>query len=165
MEGGNRRETAVAPQKKFRLRLRRLTWVDIAFLHFKAALAFMLYVPLLQSPSFLKGVTGMFFVIWLCVTVAGFLVSIFGLILGAQRESTRHTGFRWEMVGLWLILAGPAAFLGSQIGLWLTPGVKDPSGLAIMFPYLIIAAILARMAMIKAAMKTVLYRFPGEKND
>jgi hypothetical protein len=153
----------MAPVLGKKIRLRRLTKVDLAWLHFKAAIAFMLFVPLWQAPSFAASVTGYMLLAWGIVSAAGVIVSVVGLVLGAQNEQWRQKGFRIEMVGLWLLLAGPLTFMAVQIGLWATGGRW--TGLGIMFPYVIAASIGARMAMVRLSMKTVIYRFPGEEVD
>jgi hypothetical protein len=140
-----------------KVRLDRLTKIDLAWLHFKAALAYMLFVPLLQSPTFTQSVTGLVFLVWAIVSALGVLVSVVGLVLGAQREELRHKGFRIEMIGLWLLMAGPLAFLAVQVGLFFTGGRW--SGLGMMFPYVIAASIVARMMMVKASMRTRMFEF------
>lgn len=140
---------------------RLLTPVDYAFLHFKAALVIMLWSPMWQSPSIQSTLTGLMLTAWIFVTAAGFLVSIWGLVVGAQHTDRRMQGFRIEMAGLWLLMAGPLVFLAVQVGIWWTTGQNK--GLAIMFPYVVGAALLARIVMVKQAMRTTLYRFPGEE--
>lgn len=147
-----------------KIRLSRLTKVDRAFLLFKLVIAITLFVPLMQSPTFRASVTGVTLVAWIAVSVAGLVISAFGLLLGAQGPNTRQIGFRWELTGLWLLMCSPLAFSAVHIGLMVTPGGKA-SAVAIFFPMIVAAAINARRVMVKEATKTVLYRFPGEKLD
>lgn len=70
------------------------------------------------------------------------------------------------MTGLVLLMIGPAVFAAIQAGLWITTG--DSKAVAIGFCYVIMAAILARMVMVKGAAKsrTVIYRYTeGTEND
>lgn len=139
--------------------LRRLTRTDLAFLHFKAAIGIMLMLPLTQLGSVQNSLTTWFIVAWLVVTWLGFWVSVVGLILSAQQNETRRTGFRVEMTGLCLMLAGPLVFIGVMAGIWIDTG--QDKGTAIALCYVIASAILARMVMIKTAAKsrTVIYRY------
>ncbi|QDG90695.1 hypothetical protein [Pseudarthrobacter sp. NIBRBAC000502770] len=141
----------------------RLTRVDWAFLHFKAALGIMLMLPLTQLGSVKNTVTLWFIVVWLIVTWLGFGVSVVGLVLSAQQHETRRTGFRVEMTGLCLMLAGPLVFIGVQAGIWIDTG--QDKGVAIALCYVIASAIVARMVMIKTAAKsrTVIYRYLEKK--
>jgi hypothetical protein len=141
-----------------RVSLRRLTATDLAFLHFKAALGFMLFVPIFQSSSLKNQTTALFLWIWLAVTIIGLLVSVVGLVMGAQLDDMRRRGIRVEMTGLSLLLAGPLVFMAVQLGLFVTGGRS--SGLAVMFPYVVIAALLARMVMVATSAKVV-YRIRG----
>ena len=141
----------------------RLTRVDWAFLHFKAAIGLFLMFPLSQLGSVQNALTAWFIVAWLVVTTVGFWVSVVGLILSAQRHETRRTGFRVEMTGLCLIMAGPVVFMLVQAGIWVDTGADK--GTAIALCYVIASAILARMVMIKSAAKsrTVVYKFLESK--
>lgn len=146
-----------------KIKLGRLTRVDLAFLHFKVALAALLFGAYLQSPSFRGSIGGIMLLVWIVMCMAGLIVSVYGLLLGAQTETVRHKGFRWELVGLWLLLGGTAAFMLVQLGLALTPGAKNWSLVGIFFPWVISAAIMARMAMVRSAERTVLYTFPQKE--
>lgn len=143
--------------------LRRLTRVDLAFLHFKVALGIMLMLPLSQLGSVQYATSAPFIVAWLVVTWVGFSVSVVGLVLSAQRHETRRTGFRVEMTGLGLMLAGPLGFIGVMAGIWIDTG--QDKGTAIALCYVIASAILARMVMIKTAAKsrTVIFRYLEKK--
>lgn len=140
----------------------RLTRTDWAFLHFKASIGIMLMVPISQLESIKDATNQLFIVAWLGVTLLGFWISLVGLVLSAQRGSTRRRGFQVEMIGLILLLSGPVVFLLIQAGLWHTTG-RD-RGLAMMFCYVIASAILARMVMVKSAAKsrTVIFRYKEE---
>lgn len=143
----------------------RLTRVDWAFLHFKAAIGFMLMVPLSQLGSVKYATTQWFIVAWLVITILGFWISLVGLVMSAQENEMRRRGFSVEMTGLWLLLCGPLAFIAIQIGIWFTTG-RD-TGTAIALCYVIASAIAARMIMIKVAAKsrTVIYTFLEKKED
>lgn len=147
-----------------KVKLRRLTRVDIAYLHFKLALGIMLYIPLLQSPSLQAQTNGLFLTIWVAVTAVGLLVSLAGLVLGAQEGEPRRVGVAIELAGLTLLMAGPSVFMAVQIALLFVPGARV-SGLAIMFPYVICAALVCRMVMVKEAAKPVVYRIKGLDHD
>ena len=151
--------------KTFKSALVRLTRVDWAFLHFKAAIGIMLMVPLTQLGSIQNSLTTWFIVAWLVVTLAGFWISVVGLVLSAQQHETRRTGFRVEMTGLALMMAGPVVFILVQAGIWIDTGQNK--GTAIALCYVIASAILARMVMIKSAAKsrTVIYRYLEKKED
>jgi hypothetical protein len=138
---------------------RLLTATDRAFLHFKVALAVMLWSPMWQSPSMASTVTGALLMTWIAVTVIGFCVSVYGLLQSAQSVEQRVRGLRTELVGLYLLSAGPLVFLAVQTGLWLTGG--RVSGLAFMFPYVVLAAIFARITMVKAAQHTFVFKLPA----
>jgi hypothetical protein len=146
-----------------KVKLRRLTKTDVAYLHFKLALGVMLYLPLLQSPSLQAQTSGVFLSIWAAVTGAGLLVSLCGLVLGAQEGEPRRAGIAIELAGLTLLMAGPSVFMAVQIGLLLTGGRS--SGLAVMFPYVICAALVCRMVMVKDSAKPVVYRIKGLDTD
>lgn len=143
--------------------LRRLTRVDLAFLHFKAAIGIMLMLPLSQLGSVQNSLTTWFIVAWLIVTWIGFWTSVVGLVLSAQQHETRRRGFRVEMTGLCLMLAGPLVFIGVQAGIWIDTG--HDKGTAIALCYVIASAILARMVMIRSAAKsrTVIYTYLEKK--
>ncbi|WP_455833753.1 hypothetical protein [Pseudarthrobacter siccitolerans] len=151
--------------KTFTGALSRLTRVDWAFLHFKAAIGIMLMIPLSQLGSIQNATTAWFIVVWLVVTLLGFWVSVIGLVLSAQQHETRRRGFRVEMTGLCLMLAGPLVFIGVQAGIWIDTG--QDKGTAIALCYVIASAILARMVMIKSAAKsrTVIYRYLEKTED
>jgi len=149
--------------RDLRRALGRLTRVDLAFLHFKGAIGIMLMIPLSQLGSIQNSLTAWFIVAWLAVTLVGFWVSVVGLVMAAQQHETRRTGFRVEMTGLCLMLAGPVVFIAVQAGIWIDTG--QDRGTAIALCYVIASAILARMVMIKSAAKsrTVIYRYLEKK--
>lgn len=139
--------------------LRGLTRTDWAFVHFKAALGLLWVIPLVKSPA-VQGNTPLWFILaWMALFILGFLVSLVGLVMSAQTFQTRRNGFRVEMTGLVLLMSGPAIYMLVQAGVWITSGVDRST--AIVFGYIICAALLPRMVMIKAAAKsrTVIYRF------
>ena len=146
----------------------RLTRVDWAFLHFKAALGILLMIPLVQLPTLKDSVSITFLCVWATLTVIGFWVSVAGLVMSAQKFETRHRGFQVEMTGLFLLMAGPAVFGAINVGLW----IIDPDrsrAVAVGFAYVIMAAILARMVMVKGAAKsrTVIFKYtePEDSGD
>jgi uncharacterized membrane protein len=144
----------------------RLTRVDWAFVHFKAALGIMLMTPLVQLDSIKHSTTVWFLCIWATLTLIGFWVSVVGLVMSAQKYDTRHKGFAVEMTGLVLLMLGPAVFAAIQAGIWYETGQQK--AVAITFCYVIMAAIFARMVMVKGAAKsrTVIYRYTEEvEND
>jgi hypothetical protein len=134
--------------------LASLTPVDRAFIEFKASLGILLMVPLVQLPSIRDNTTVIFLVLWFAVTVIGFWVSIAGLLMsaGAQKYETKHKGFRTEIIGLWLLFAGPAVFAAIMAGLWVVSGQQR--AVAVMFAVVICLAIRARMVMVKSADRT-----------
>lgn len=146
-----------------KVKLRRLTLIDAAYLHFKLALGIMLFLPLLQNPTLQQQTTGLFLLAWVIVTGVGLVVSVFGLVLGAQDDDVRRAGVLIELVGLTLLMAGPLVFLAVQLGLWITTG--QTRALAVMFPYVICAALLCRMIMVHNLMKPVVYRIRGLDPD
>ncbi|MFF1382763.1 hypothetical protein ACFVWT_04275 [Arthrobacter sp. NPDC058288] len=148
---------------KLRHALGRLTRTDWAFLHFKAALGFLLMIPLVQLNSVRDNTNQVFITIWFGVTLLGFCVSAIGIVMSAQKYETRRNGFRWEMAGLWLLLSGPLVFILLQAGLWITTGQQRIVTIALC--YVIAAAILARMVMVKSAAKsrTVIFRYLDEE--
>lgn len=144
----------------------QLTRVDLAFIHFKFALAVLLMTPLMQLNSVKSSTTVWFLCIWASLTLLGFVVSVIGLVMSAQHDiKTRHNGFRTEMSGLVLLLVGPAVFAAIQAGVWYETG--DSKAVAIAFCYVIIAAVYARMVMVKSAAKsrTVIYRYTEDVTD
>lgn len=148
--------------RKRRIDLRRLTATDVAFLHFKAALGLMLAIPIFQSPSLQQQTTMLFLWVWLAVTIFGLTLSVIGLIMGAQLEDIRRKGIRVELTGLCLLIAGPLVFLAVQLGLWISTG--QSKALAVMFPYVVIAALIARIVMVVKSSQVV-YRIRGIDPD
>lgn len=134
--------------------LASLTPVDRAFIEFKASLGILLMIPLVQLPSIRDNTTIIFLVLWFAVTVIGFWVSIAGLVMsaGAQNYERKHRGFRTEIIGLWLLFAGPAVFAAIMAGLWVVSGQQR--AVAVMFAVVICLAIRARMVMVKTADRT-----------
>lgn len=145
--------------------LSRLTRTDLAFLHFKAALALLLMIPLVQLNSVRDTTNQIFIGAWFAVTLLGFWISAVGIVLSAQDGKTRRTGFRVEMTGLWLLLSGPLVFALIQCGIWWNTGQQRIVTIALC--YVIASAILARMVMIKSAAKsrTVIFRYTESVED
>jgi uncharacterized membrane protein len=139
--------------------LGRLTRLDWAYVHFKAALGLLWFIPLTQV-EYLQRQTAVWFIIaWGAVTCSGFIISLVGLIMSAQSFETRRNGFRVEMAGLCLIMAAPAVYGAIQIGLMLNGG--ENRWLALAFAYILCSALVPRIVMIKQAAKsrTVIYRY------
>lgn len=132
--------------------LQRLTATDWAFLHAKAALGFLLMIPLVQLSTVRDNLTQTFVAVWFSATFVGFWVSAAGLIMSAQSRWTRRRGFQVEMAGLWLLLAGPLVFIAMQAALWFTTGQQRTVTIALC--YVIAAFIGARMVMVHAAAKS-----------
>lgn len=136
-----------------------LTRLDWAYVHFKAALGLMWFIPLTQV-EYLQRQTAVWFIIaWAAVTCTGFIISLVGIVMSAQSFQTRRNGFVVEMTGLWLVMAAPAVYGVIQVGLMLTTG--ENRWLALAFAYILCAALLPRMIMIKQAAKsrTVIYKY------
>ncbi|UUG69982.1 membrane protein [Arthrobacter phage Bauer] len=145
--------------ERIRRTLSGLTCTDWAYIHFKAALGLLWIIPLTQI-AYLKTSTSPWFIVaWGALTSIGFIVSVTGLIMSAQKYETRRRGFRVEMTGLWLMMLAPAVYGMIQIGLLITTG--HDRWIAIAFAYIICSAIVPRMVMIKAAAKsrTVIYKY------
>ncbi|MFP3579988.1 hypothetical protein SB659_10445 [Arthrobacter sp. SIMBA_036] len=144
---------------RIREALRGLTRTDWAFIHFKAALALLWILPLLKSPSVQNATPVWFILAWGILTTLGFIISVIGLVMSAQGFQTRRNGFRVEMTGIVLLMSAPAIYGLLQVGLALTTGADR--SVAIAFAYIICAALLIRMVMIKTAAKsrTVIYRY------
>lgn len=128
-----------------------LTPVDRAFLQFKASLGILLMIPLVQLPSIRDNTTVYFLVLWFAVTVIGFWISIAGLLMsaGAKKYETKHRGFRTEIIGLWLLFAGPAVFAAIMAGLWVVSGQQR--AVAVAFAVVICLAVRARIVMVRSA--------------
>jgi uncharacterized membrane protein len=145
--------------------LRGLTRTDWAYVHFKAALGLLWIIPLTQSTYLQNRTAPWFILIWGFLTTLGFVVSLIGLVMSAQKFETRRNGFRVEMTGLVLLMSAPAIYGLIQIGLIFTTG--SDRWIAIAFAYIICSAIVPRMCMIKAAAKsrTVIYRYRETADD
>jgi hypothetical protein len=143
----------------------RLTRTDWAFLHFKAALGILLIIPLTQLSQIKENTSVIFLCVWATLTIVGFWVSVVGLVMSAQRYEMRHRGFQWEMTGLFLLMSGPAAFAAVETGIWIATGHQK--AVAVAFAYVIMAAIIARMVMVKGAAKsrTVIYKYTEKADD
>jgi hypothetical protein len=124
--------------------------VDKAFVQFKAALGILLMIPLVQLESVRNNTTFLFLVIWCAVTLLGFWVSLAGLLIA--KHEAGHRGFRIEMIGLWLLFAGPAVFAALMAGVWVITG--EQRAVAVMFAVVICLAIRARMVMVRTADRT-----------
>lgn len=147
-----------------RTALSHLTRLDWAYVHFKAALGLMWFIPLTQL-DYLQRATAVWFIAgWALVTCAGFIISLVGIVMSAQTFQTRRNGFVVEMTGLWLIMAAPGVYGVIQVGLMWTTG--ENRLLAMAFAYILCAALLPRMIMIKQAAKsrTMIYKYL-EKTD
>lgn len=145
--------------------LRGLTRIDWWFIHFKAALGLLWIIPLTQS-TYLQDKTAPWFILaWGFFTTLGFVVSVVGLVMSAQAFETRRNGFRIEMSGLILLMSAPAIYGLIQIGIAVTTGADR--WIAFAFAYIICAAIVPRMVMIKSAAKsrTVIYRYTESLTD
>lgn len=165
-DGSNASDGRVrAALKNLKHALAGLTPVDRAFIQFKAALGILLMIPLVQLPSIRDNTTAVFLVIWCAVTILGFWISIIGLIMGAQKYETRHTGFRVEMIGLWLLFAGPAVFAAIEAGVWIVTGRQ--TAVAVVFAVVICLAIRARMVMVRTAdrSRTVIFSYLEDGPD
>jgi uncharacterized membrane protein len=145
--------------------LSRLTRLDWAYIHFKAALGLLWFIPLTQLDYLQRATAVWFIVAWALVTCAGFVISVTGLIMSAQQFETRRNGFRVEMTGLLLIMAAPAVYGLLQVGLMWSTG--ENRWLAIAFAYILCAALVPRIIMIKEAAKsrTVIYRYLERLED
>jgi uncharacterized membrane protein len=145
--------------------LRGLTRTDWAYVHFKAALGLLWIIPLTQSTYLQNRTAPWFILIWGFLTTLGFVVSLIGLVMSAQKFETRRNGFRVEMTGLVVLMSAPAIYGLIQIGLIFTTG--SDRWIAIAFAYIICSAIVPRMCMIKAAAKsrTVIYRYRETADD
>ena len=150
---------------KVSVALSHLTRIDWAYIHFKAALGLLWFIPLTQV-SYLRETTALWFIaIWALVTVTGFIVSVVGLVMAAQKNQTRRDGFRVEMVGICLIMSAPAVYGLIQIGLMITTGANR--WLAVAFAYILCSALVPRIIMIRQAARsrTVIYRYTEKKSD
>lgn len=144
-------------RRKFRWKLPPAEW---AWLHFKIALGFMLVIPMASSNTLQQSTTWVFLLVWVIFIAIGTAASAIGLFLGNQFDvDKKRRGYRFEITGLILMMAGPLVFMLVQIGLLVESGGNK--GLAIAFPYVIIAALVARMAMLraKASRGTVIVRY------
>lgn len=144
-------------KRKFRWKLPAAEW---AWLHFKVALGLMLVIPMASSSTLQQSTTWVFLLVWVIFIAIGTAASAIGLFLGNQFDvDQKRRGYRFEMTGLILMLAGPLVFMLVQIGLLVESGGNK--GLAISFPYVIIAALIARMALLraKASRGTVIVRY------
>lgn len=143
-----------------------LTRTDWAYVHFKLSLGLLWIIPLTQSAYLQNKTAGWFILMWGALTTVGFLISVTGLVMSAQKFQTRRNGFRVEMTGLCLMMAAPLVYGLIQVGLVLSSG--ENRAIAIAFAYIICAALIPRMVMIKSAAKsrTVIYRYtegaPGD---
>lgn len=139
--------------------LSHLTRLDWAYVHFKAALGLLWFIPLTQV-EYLQRATALWFILaWALITCSGFIISLVGLVMSAQTFQTRRNGFVVEMSGLCLIMAAPAVYGVLQVGLMWSTG--ENRWLAIAFAYILCSAIVPRMVMIKQAAKsrTVIHKF------
>jgi hypothetical protein len=150
-------EEELPRKRKFNWKLPPAEW---AWLHFKISLGFMLVIPMASSPTLQQSTTWVFLLVWVIFIAIGTAASAIGLFLGNQYDvEQKRRGYRFEMTGLILMLAGPLVFMLVQLGLWVQDGGNK--ALAIAFPYVVIAALVARMAMLraKASQGTVIVRY------
>jgi len=144
--------------------LKRLTRLDWAYVHFKAALGLLWFIPLTQVDYLQRQTAVWFIAIWGLITVTGFIVSLCGLVMSAQQDHTRRNGFRVELVGLWLIMAAPGVYGLIQVGLIVN---GENRWLALAFAYIICSALVPRIIMIKQAAKSrrVIHKYLQEAED
>lgn len=143
-----------------------LSRTDWAYVHFKAALGLLWIIPLTQV-EYLQRATAVWFIfVWAFVTTLGFVVSLVGLVMAAQKFETRRNGFRVELTGVILLMAAPGVYGLIQIGLIVATGAHD-RWIAFAFAYIICAALIPRIVMIKEAAKsrTVIYRYKESLPD
>jgi hypothetical protein len=142
-----------------------LTRTDWAYVHFKASLSLLWAIPLTQL-EYLQSSTAPWFILgWGLLTTTGFFVSVTGLVMSAQKYKTRRNGFVVEMVGLWLMMGAPLVYGLIQLGLIIAQ--QSDRWIALGFAYIICAALIPRMVMIKAAARsrTVIYRYVEGRTD
>ena len=145
--------------------LRNLTRLDWAYVHFKAALGLLWFIPLTQV-DYLQRAAGVWFIlVWALITCTGFIVSLCGLVMSAQTDNASRNGFRVELTGLYLIMAAPGVYGLFQIGLIVTTG--ENRWLAVAFAYIICSALMPRIIMIKMSAKSrnVIYRYLAKAED
>ena len=145
--------------------LRGLTRTDWAFVHFNAALGLLWIIPLTQIVYLQRATNPAFIAVWGGISLTGFVIALIGLVMSAQKFEVRRKGFRVEMTGLCLLMAAPAIYGLIQIGLIVATGADR--WIAIAFAYIICAALIPRMVMIKEAAKsrTVIYRYEERANN
>lgn len=144
--------------------LSHLTRTDWGYIHFKASIGLLWLLPLLQSSNLRRGIVTDFLWVLCLITFIGFLLSVVGIVMSAQKYEVRRKGFVVELTGIWLLASGPIVYMAMQLGVWLDSGRSTL--LAIAFGYVMFAAILARGIMVLSAAKsrTVIYRYT-ERND
>lgn len=133
----------------------KLTWEDIAWIHFKVVLTGIWLSFVLSTPSdFLKEYsTTMFFWLWMISAIGGTIVSVIGLVMSAGTARFRRLGFRVEAVGLFGSLAGPLCYAAISFGEVFT-GEATQGRLTIgAMAYALSAALIARILMVFAAAK------------
>jgi hypothetical protein len=89
----------------------RLTPVDWYFLLFKLCLVIVWPVSLFgnhESVAPILSVPVMY--AWVAISWIGFIISLVGLVMGAQRGTTRLSGLRVEVAGLYMFMAGPLIY-------------------------------------------------------
>lgn len=136
---------------KLRGAVDNLTGEDWASIHFKVALGFMWPIAFSGTEDGLASNLGFYVVAaWMTVTAAGTIVSITGMIMTAQAGMTRLRGFRVELVGLAVFLAGPLTYFAAQTGwLFVEPTVGRVAQICL--AYALCAAVVMRILKVRAA--------------
>ncbi|MET4061531.1 hypothetical protein ABIB35_003104 [Arthrobacter sp. UYP6] len=126
-----------------------LTAVDWAFVNVKIALGIMWPIFYFSGNSVRPaGTGGVFLWLWCTCTVAGFIVSLTGLIMAAQPRRLRFSGRQVEIAGIWLFAGGPVCYGILQIAL--LADTHDPiRGAQVALAYGLTAALVARVFIVK----------------
>ena len=129
--------------------LNHLTPVDWAFVNVKVALGVLWPIFYFTAdPVRPTGTDGLFLWLWGAFTVAGFLVSVTGLILAAQPRKFRYSGRQIEIAGIWLFLGGPVCYGILQAGLWAETG-NPIRGAQVALAYALASALVARVFIVR----------------
>ena len=136
-----------------------LTARHLAWLHFKVAgilwaVLYGLYTPVATVNALAWPIR----LSWLTVCIAGAVVGIVGLVMGAQPgERARKRGPQVELIGLIALAIGPGIYFTTQLGLVVQEGSPTRIGAAFL-GYFVVAGVLARAA-------AVIPRFRRELHD
>ena len=132
---------------------RRLTPVDWCFINFKLGLGLVWPTALLFNIDQIGAYMGTTVVvwIWLVLSTVGFIVSLVGLIMGAQRGFTKVKGSRIEVSGLYLFLTGPLMYGIFNIIATFTLGWIPNVISQLFLAYALCAVVFARIHMAKSA--------------